>query len=129
MVAHALLGRGEPELAFDRVRHLHDVGPTGLAVRAEALAMLGRWDELDATLERVAGLPGVDELPRVLAQLDRVRGIAGDEQALERATALFAQLGCRFEHARCLELAGDVAAARTEYQRLGAIPALTRIGE
>jgi hypothetical protein len=64
-----------------------------------------------------------------VGQLDRVRGIAGDEQALERATALFAQLGCRFEHARCLELAGDVAAARTEYQRLGAMPALTRIGD
>ena len=44
-------------------------------------------------------------------------------------TALFAQLGCRFEHARCLELAGDVAGAGAEYQRLGAIPALTGIGE
>jgi class 3 adenylate cyclase/tetratricopeptide (TPR) repeat protein len=129
MVAHALVGRGEPELALDRVRHLHHVGPKGLAVRAEALALLGRWDELDATLERVAGLPGVDELPRVVAQLDRVRGIAGDERALERSTALFARLGCRFEHARCLELAGDVGAARAAYERLGAIPALTRIGE
>ncbi len=129
MVAQALLGRGEPELALDRVRHLHHVGPKALAARAEALALLGRWDELDATLERVTGLPGVEEMPRVMAQLDRVRGIVGDQRALERATALFAQLGCRFEHARCLELAGDVAAARAEYQRLGAIPALTRIGE
>jgi class 3 adenylate cyclase/tetratricopeptide (TPR) repeat protein len=129
MVAQALIGRGEPELALDRVRHIHHVGPKALAVRGEALALLGRWGELDATLERVAELPGVDELPRVVAQLDRVRGIAGDQRALERASARFAQLGCRFEHARCLELAGDVAAARAEYQRLGAIPALTRIGE
>lgn len=129
MVAQALLGRGEAELAFDRVRHLHRVGPRALAVRAEALALLGRWDELDTTLERVAGLPGVEEMPRVVAQLDRARGIAGDEPALDRATALFAKLGCRFEHARCLELAGDTGAARSEYERLGAIPALTRIGE
>jgi class 3 adenylate cyclase len=128
MVAHALLGRGEPELALDRVGHLHRVGPMGLAVRAEALALLGRWDELEQTLERAAALPGVGEMPRVVAQLDRARGIAGDEPALERATACFAELGCRFEHARCLELAGDVDAARAEYERLGAIPALERVG-
>jgi hypothetical protein len=97
-------------------------------VRAEALALLGRWDELEETLGRVAALPGVEEMPRVVAQLDRARGIAGDEPALERATACFAELGCRFEHARCLELAGDVDAARAEYERLGAIPALERVG-
>jgi tetratricopeptide (TPR) repeat protein len=128
LVAHALLGRGEPELALDRVSHLHRPGPKALAVRAEALALLGRWDELDEALERAACLPGIDELPRVVAQLDRARGIAGDERALERATAAFAELGCRFERARCLELAGDVAAARTEYERLGALPALERVG-
>ena len=40
----------------------------------------------------------------------------------------FAVLGCRFEHARCLELLGDRAAARAEYERLGALPALARVG-
>jgi len=55
-------------------------------------------------------------------------GIAGDEAALDRATKAFGQLGCRFERARCLEIAGDVAAAREEYERLGAIPALERAG-
>ena len=128
MVAQALLGRGEPELALDRVRHRHNPGPRTLAVRAEALALLGRWDELDETLAHVNALPGIGELPRVVAQLDRARGIAGDERALDRATAGFAALGCRFEHARCLELAGDVAAARAVYERLGAIPALERVG-
>jgi tetratricopeptide (TPR) repeat protein len=128
MVAQALLGRGEPELALDRVRHRHNPGPRTLAVRAEALALLGRWDELDETLAHVNALPGIGELPRVVAQLDRARGIAGDERALDRATAGFAALGCRFEHARCLELAGDVAAARAVYERVGAIPALERVG-
>jgi hypothetical protein len=128
MVAHALLGRGEPELALDRVRHLYRVGPKALAVRAEALALLGRWDELDEALERAVEPPGVGEMPRVVAQLDRVRGIAGDERALDRATKLFAELGCRFEHARCLEIAGDVVAARRVYEQLGAIPALERVG-
>ena len=79
-------------------------------------------------VKRLVAQPGVDEMPRVVAQLDRVRGIAGDERALDRATALFAQLGCRFEHARCLELAGDVGAARAAYEQLGAIPALERVG-
>ena len=128
MVAQALLGRGEPELALDRVRHRHQPGPRTLAVRAEALALLGRWDELDETLTDVSELPGVEELPRVVAQLERARGIAGDDRALDRATAAFSALGCRFEHARCLELAGDVAAARAVYERLGAIPALERVG-
>ena len=48
--------------------------------------------------------------------------------SLDRATRAFADLGCRFERARCLELAGDVVAAREEYERLGAIPALERAG-
>jgi hypothetical protein len=91
--------------------------------------MLGRWDELDAALARVEAAPGVAELPRVMAQLDRVRGIAGDEVALRRATDEFGRLGCHFERARCLELAGDLNGARRVYERLGAIPALTGIGE
>ena len=122
MVAHALIGRGEPELALDRVRHLSQLGPKALAVRAEALALLGRWDELDVTFGHLAELPGVEELPRVMAQLDRVRGIAGDERALERSTALFARLGCRFEHARCLELGGDLAGARSSLRADGRDP-------
>ena len=129
MVAQALLGRNEPELALDRLRHVDRLRPLALAVGAEAVAMLGRWDELDAALARVEAAPGVAELPRVMAQLDRVRGIAGDEVALRRATDEFGRLGCQFERARCLELAGDLNGARSAYERLGAIPALTGIGE
>ncbi len=135
MVAQALLGRGEPELALDRVGHLdmlahpaYRIAPGALAIHAEALAQLGRWDELDGVLAQAAALPGIDEMPRIVAQLDRARGIAGDEAALERAAAGFAALGCRFERARCRELLGDVGAARAEYERLGAIPALERVG-
>ncbi len=128
VVSLALVGRGEPELALDQLRHLATMRPNALAVRAEALAMLGRWDQVDAALADAVAAPGIEQLPRVMAQLDRARGIAGDEAALGRATKAFAQLGCRFERARCLEIAGDVAAAREEYERLGAIPALERAG-
>jgi len=128
VVALALVGRGEPELALDQLRHLATMRPNALAVRAEALAMVGRWDQFDAALADAVAAPGIEQLPRVMAQLDRARGIAGDEAALDRATRAFADLGCRFERARCLELAGDVVAAREEYERLGAIPALERAG-
>ncbi len=128
VVSLALVGRGEPELALDQVRHLATMRPNALAVRAEALALLGRWDQFDSALADAVAAPGIEELPRVMAQLDRARGIAGDEAALDRATRAFAELGCRFERARCLELAGDLAAAREEYERLGAIPALERAG-
>ena len=48
------------------------------------------------------------------------------EDALARATEGFARLGCEFEHARCLEIAGDGAAAREVYARMGAAPAMER---
>jgi len=128
IVALAMLGRDEPALALDRLRHVQRSRPMALAIRAEALAMLGRWDELDEVVVQALSAPGVDELPRVMAQLDRARGIAGDEEALERAAQEFHRLGCRFERARCLELLGDRAAARAEYERLGAMPALARVG-
>ena len=135
LVGQALLGRGEAELALDRVRHLdlaehpvYRVAPGALTIRAEAVAMLGRWDELDETLGLVLALPGVEEMPRICAQVDRARGIAGDEAALERAAARFGELGCEFERARCRELLGDTAGARAVYARMGAIPALERAG-
>ncbi len=128
VVSLALVGRGEPELALDQLRHLTTMRPNALAVRAEALALLGRWDQFDSALADAVAAPGIEQLPRVMAQLDRARGIAGDEAALDRATRAFAELGCRFERARCLELAGDIAAAREAYERLGAIPALERAG-
>jgi class 3 adenylate cyclase len=128
MVGHALLGRGEPDLALDRLRHVDRGRPLALAVGAEALAMLGRWDDLDEALARAMASPGVEQMPRVIAQLDRARGIAGEEAALERAAAEFGRLGCRFERARCLEIGGDRAGARHAYERLGAMPALARIG-
>ena len=80
----------------------------------------------DAALDDLAALPQLDELPRVTAQVDRARGIAGDEFALRRATEAFARLGCRFEHARCLEIAGECEAARAVYTRMGAAPAVER---
>ena len=88
--------------------------------------MLGRWDDFDAALDDLAALPGVDELPRVSAQVDRARGIAGDEDALARATEAFARLGCEFEHARCLEIGGEGEPARAVYARMGAAPAMER---
>jgi hypothetical protein len=88
--------------------------------------MLGRWDDFDEALDDLAALPGVSELPRVSAQVDRARGIAGDEVALGRATEAFARLGCEFEHARCLEIAGDGEAAQNVFARMGAAPAMER---
>jgi hypothetical protein len=124
--AHSLLGAGEPELALERSTGLPFMRPWARAVRAESLAMLGRWDDLDAALDDLTTLPGVDELPRVSAQVDRARGIAGDEDALKRATEAFARLGCEFEHARCLEIGGECEAARATYERMGAAPAMER---
>ena len=126
VLAHALLGAGEPELALERSTGLPFLRPWARAIRAESLALLGRWDDFDAALDDLAALPGVDELPRVSAQVDRARGIAGDEDALARATEAFARLGCEFEHARCLEIAGDGEAARAVYTRMGAAPAVER---
>ena len=125
--AHAMLGAGDPELALERSTGLPFMRPWARAVRAESLAMLGRWDDFDQALDELATLPGVDELPRVSAQVDRARGIAGDEDALRRATEAFARLGCEFEHARCLEIAGDGAAARVVYARMVATPAMERV--
>jgi tetratricopeptide (TPR) repeat protein len=124
--AHAMLGAGEPEVALERSAGLPFLRPWARAIRAESLAMLGRWDDFDQALDDLAALPGVDELPRVSAQVDRARGIAGDEEALHRATQAFARLGCEFEHARCLEIAGDGEAARAVYARMGALPAIER---
>ena len=126
VLAHALLGAGEPELALERSTGLPFLRPWARAIRAESLALLGRWDDFDAALDDLAALPGVDELPRVTAQVDRARGIAGDEDALARATEAFARLGCEFEHARCLEIAGECEAARAVYTRMGAAPAVER---
>ena len=125
--AHAMLGAGDPELALERSTGLPFMRPWARAVRAESLAMLGRWDDFDQALDELATLPGVDELPRVSAQVDRARGIAGDEDALRRATEAFARLGCEFEHARCLEIAGDGEAARAVYARMAAAPAMERV--
>jgi tetratricopeptide (TPR) repeat protein len=124
--AHALLGAGQAELALERSTGLPFLRPWARAIRAESLAALGRWDELDEALADLASLPGVGELPRVSAQVDRARGIAGDEVSLARATEAFGRLGCEFEHARCLEIAGDGEAARAVYVRMGAVPAMER---
>jgi hypothetical protein len=97
-----------------------------MAITAEAQAALGLWDELDATLATLDATNGVDELPRAVAQIDRARGIAGDELALARAEEGFRRLGCRFEQARCLELAGRTEEARRVYELFGAEPALGR---
>ena len=124
--AHAMLGAGDPELALERSTGLPFLRPWARAIRAESLAMLGRWDDFDEALDDLATLPGVGELPRVTAQIDRARGIAGDEDALARATEAFARLGCEFEHARCLEIGGDGEAARGVYARMRAAPAMER---
>ena len=86
-----------------------------------------RWDELDETLAELDAWQGLDQLPRALAQVDRARGIAGDELALGRAERGFAALGCSFEHARCLELLGRREEARRIYELLGAEPALAAL--
>jgi hypothetical protein len=128
IVSHALLGCGEPAQALDRVGNVPFSRVWVLAIMAEAQASLELWDDMDATLAVLDRMNGVDELPRVTAQIDRARGIAGDELALERAEAGFRTLGCQFERARCLELMGQVAEARAAYQALGAEPALSRCG-
>jgi class 3 adenylate cyclase/tetratricopeptide (TPR) repeat protein len=127
-VAHALLGAGQPALALDRLAQVKQSRLWVLGISAEARAMLGDWDGLDETLARAEATEGLGEVPRLGAQLDRARGIAGDRMAMERAAAGFERLGCRFEHARCLELLGRGDAARHVYRRLGATPALASVG-
>jgi class 3 adenylate cyclase/tetratricopeptide (TPR) repeat protein len=124
VVGHALLGCGEPALALDHVAKVRASLPLVLGITAEAQAMLGRWDDLDRTLARLDAMDGIRALPRLVAQIDRTRGIAGDELALARAEEGFRKLGCRFEQARCLELMGQVDKARRTYERLGAEPAM-----
>ncbi|MDX6594362.1 MAG: hypothetical protein QOJ13_3558 [Gaiellales bacterium] len=124
MVGHAMLGCGEPSLALDNVAKVRFWLPWVLAITAEAQASLRRWDDLDATLVRLDEMSGVEHLPRVTAQIDRARGIAGDELALARAEEAFRKLGCRFEQARCLELMGQPDKALRTYERLGAEPAM-----
>ncbi|HVG89740.1 MAG: adenylate/guanylate cyclase domain-containing protein [Gaiellales bacterium] len=126
IAAQALLGCGEPELALDRARDLRGPRLRIWAIRAEAYAMLAAWDELDGVLARVSEIPAAGDLPRVMAQIDRARGIAGDDIALHRAIEEFGRLGCRFEQARCLELAGRFDKARRAYEELGAQPSLVR---
>ncbi len=128
IVSHALLGCGEPAQALDRVGSVPFSRVWVLAIMAEAQAALERWDDLDGTLAALDGMVGVDQLPRVVAQIDRARGIAGDELAMARAEASFRGLGCGFERARCLELMGRIGEARAVYERLGAEPALGRCG-
>jgi tetratricopeptide (TPR) repeat protein len=126
LVAYGLLGSGEPELALERVSRVSISRIWVLALTAEAQAALELWDELDDTLATLDATNGVEQLPRAVAQIDRARGIAGDELALARAERGFAELGCSFERARCLELLGRAAEARDVYERYGAVPALGR---
>jgi hypothetical protein len=128
VVSHALLGCGEPAQALERVANVPLWRVWVLAIMAEAQASLGLWDEMDETLATLETMDGVHELPRVTAQIDRARGIAGDELALARAEAGFGTLGCQFERARCLELLGRTLEARAVYEELGAEPALGRCG-
>jgi tetratricopeptide (TPR) repeat protein len=130
LIALGLLGRGEPDLALDRLATVERLNqrtqrPFALATRAEAEAMLARWDDLDRSLGAAAECEGLSELPRASAQVDRARGIAGDGIALARAAEAFKALGCRFEHARCLALEGRTASARRVFEQMGAEPALT----
>src|SRR5205085_1316972 len=97
-------------------------------MQAEANAMLGNWDALDLVLARFRDQPQADRVPRLAGQLDRARGIAGDEFALQRAIDRFREVGCDFELARCLEVAGASAEARRIYERLGADAPLCRLG-
>lgn len=125
--SHALLGVGEPALALDRIRSIKGNRWRAAAIEAEALAMLGDLDGLDRVLARVRDEPQLERVPRVAAQFDRARGIAGDEFALERAAERFGELGCRFERARCMELLGREDKARAVYEQFGAEPALCRV--
>ncbi len=126
IVAHAFLGCGEPELALERADRVPFSRHWALGITAEAQAAMGRWDDLDATLALLDAMDGIEQLPRLVALIDRARAIAGDELALERAIRGFERLGCSFEHARCLELAGRTAEARRVYELFGAEPALGR---
>ena len=61
--------------------------------------------------------------------------VAAEIRELDRPTLClrqgfqrFTALGCRFEQARCLELAGQAASARRTFERLAAEPSLARIG-
>jgi hypothetical protein len=118
---------GEPALALDRVRNLKGNRWRAWAIEAEAHAMLGDLDALDRVLTRVRDEPQLERVPRVAAQFERARGIAGDEFALRSAARTFEELGCRFERARCLELLGQDEDARLVYEQFGAEPALCRV--
>jgi len=121
----AYLSGSLPAIVVNRVLH----GTAWAAVNTGGPSLMARLAPPTRRGE-AAGMfdlmPGVAQLPRVSAQVDRARGIAGDEVALGRAAEAFARLGCEFEHARCLELAGDGDAARAVYARMGAVPAMER---
>ena len=91
-----------------------------LATRAESFVLAGRPDA-KATLADIEA--HVDEQPYARAITLRARGqLADDPEAIERARALFAELGCPYQEARTAWLLGGQhrAAAQRTFEQLGA---------
>ena len=126
--AHAMLGAGDPELALERSTGLPFMRPWARAVRAESLAMLGRWDEFDEALDDLATLPGVDELPRVSAQVDRARGHRRRRGCAPAGRPRRSRgWGASSSTPAASRSRGDGEAARAVYARMGAAPAMERV--
>ena len=119
------LHRGRPDCA---VEHVQD--PAGgfwwhtvyLATRAECFVLAARRDA-ETTLAEIEAL--VAEQPYARAIALRARGqLADDRDSIERARALFAELGCPYQEARTAWLLGGEhrAVARQVFEELRATP-------
>jgi class 3 adenylate cyclase len=117
------LHRGRADCA---IAHVQD--PAGgfwwhtvyLATRAETFVLAGRPDAPTTLAEIEAS---VDEQPYARAITLRARGqLSGDAKPIERARALFAELGCPYQEARTGWLLGgdQRAAAQRTFGELGA---------
>ena len=124
LAADVALHRGELDRAVELLSPLSDGAawaPTVFAKRAEALALAGDPQAREA-LDRVATERGSDAHARAVAV--RARGLLDeDDEAMERAAALFADQECVYELARTQWLRGGQtrAAAREAFAQLGVV--------
>jgi class 3 adenylate cyclase/tetratricopeptide (TPR) repeat protein len=148
-VAALALFEGRDELALDAATTAIDGSPGlstegpryGLPIAVDAALRLGRPDELEALVERLASQPIGLQPPLLRAQLARARGLlaaargesAGVEEPLRHAITAFGALGYSYWHAVAQgELASWLAeqgrAEEAEPLRLDATDTLDRLG-
>jgi hypothetical protein len=123
--ADVAMHHGHIELALDHV----DGREAGFwwhtvyqATRAEAMVLAGH-PEASATLDEIER--ELDQQPHARAVALRARGLhLQDEALIERSRALFAEIACPYQEARCAWLLGGEPRARSigVFERLGTPP-------